>query len=81
MPRTIISLSDEDKAWLDRQAKEERVPMTEIVRRAVRDYRSGREGGDRLALEELLERTRDCWTGGDGLGYQKAVRDEWDPDR
>ena len=81
MPRTIISLSGEDKAWLDLRAKEERVSMTEIVRRAVREYRERSGSGDRLPLDDLLERTRGCWGHGDGLGFQNAARDEWEPRR
>ena len=79
MPRTIISLSVEDKAWIELQAREERVPITEIVRRAVREYRARSEGRARTPLTELLERTRGCWTHGDGLDYQNAVRDGWKP--
>ena len=81
MPRTIVSLSDEDKMWLDRQAATERVPMTEIVRRAVREYRKRCSDGESSRLQELLGRTRGCWTHGDGLRYQNAVRDEWEQRR
>ncbi len=77
MPRTIISLSAEDKAWLDLRAKEERVPMTELVRRAVREYRQRFGDGAPRPLEELLERTRGGWKHGDGLRYQNTARDEW----
>ena len=35
MVRTVISLDPEDKAWLDRQAALERVPMTRLVQRAI----------------------------------------------
>ena len=45
MPRTIISLSDEDKSWLDRRSRAERVPMTELVRQAVREYRERYDAG------------------------------------
>ena len=78
MPRTIISLSDEDKVWLDRRSRAERVPMTEIVRRAVREYRERYDAGGSSRLKELLRRTCGCWTHGDGLRYQDAVRDEWE---
>ena len=78
MPRTIISLSDEDKVWLDRRSRAERVPMTELVRRAVREYRERYDTERPSRLQELLGRTRDCWTHGDGLRYQDAVRDEWE---
>ena len=78
MPRTIISLSDEDKVWLDRQARTERVPMTELVRRAVREYRERCHTGGPRRLQELLGWTSGCWTHGDGLRYQEAARDEWE---
>ena len=79
MPRTIISLSDEDKVWLDRRAQAERVPMTELVRRAVREYRVRYHASGPGRLQELLVQTSGCWTHGDGLGYQDAARDEWEP--
>lgn len=52
--------------------------MTEIVRRAVREYRERYDAGGPSRLKELLRRTRGCWTHGDGLRYQDAVRDEWE---
>ena len=78
MPRTIISLSDEDKSWLDRRSRAERVPMTELVRQAVREYRERYDAGGPGRLQELLGRTSGCWTHGDGLDYQDAARDEWE---
>ncbi len=38
MVGTVISLSLDDKAWLDRRAGDEGTAMTEIVRRSVRVY-------------------------------------------
>ena len=76
MPRTLIILSHEDKAWLDRQAQAERVPMTEIVRRAVRECRERYDAGGPSRLQEPPERTRGCWRHGDGLRYQDAAREE-----
>ena len=58
MPRTIISLPDEDKTWLVRQASSQQVPMTELVRRAVREYRQRHGNGRSRRLTELLDRTR-----------------------
>jgi hypothetical protein len=76
MPRTIISLSDAEKDWLTRLAESERVPMTEIVRRALALYR--RQSGERPSFDELLERSRGLWREGDGLSYQRRLRDEWE---
>ncbi|HKI06395.1 MAG TPA: ribbon-helix-helix domain-containing protein [Thermoanaerobaculia bacterium] len=79
MIRTLISLEDEDKKWLDRKAKEEGLTMTELVRVAVRRYREQCEASQAAeSLEQLLGRTAGIWREGDGLAYQRAVRDEWE---
>ena len=77
MPRTVVSLSHEDKSWLDLRAKTEGVSMTELVRRAVREYRARCDKGGSHQFLELLERTRGCWRQGDGMHYQDAQRDAW----
>lgn len=76
MIRTVISLDENDKAWLDRQAALLHLPMTEVVREAVRLLRSAREqsGQD---VDDLLSRTSGCWQQGDGLDWQRELRDEW----
>ena len=74
MVRTVVSLNPEDKAWLDRRAREERVPMTELVRRAIQRMRQEEEAP---RLSDLLERSRGTWKGGDALDYQRAVRAVW----
>lgn len=76
MVRTVVSLDPEDKAWLDRKARQEGVPMTEIVRQAVRQLRERSESAPRM--ERLLEKTRGMWKGDDGLAYQRRLRREWD---
>lgn len=75
MVRTVISLDPEDKAWLDRKAKREKVTMTELVRRAVRKMRE-----EEPSFEQLLEETAGTWQHGDGLEYQIKIREEWDRD-
>lgn len=79
MIRTLISLDDEDKQWLDRKAKEEGMTMAQLVRIAVRRYReqSDREASQ-PALEELLQQTSGLWKGGDGLEVQARLRGEWE---
>ena len=32
MPKTLVNLDESDKAWLDREARKRRIPMTELVR-------------------------------------------------
>jgi len=76
MERTVVSLSAEDKAWLDRTAKERGGAMTELVRRAVGLLRVRIEAED-PPFERLLQETRGAWRGEDGLTYQEQIRDEW----
>jgi hypothetical protein len=73
MTRTIISLDAQDKDWLDRRAAAEGVPMTQVVREAIRRLRQQED----LSFEELLGRTSGLWPKGDGLAYQRRVRKEW----
>lgn len=78
MVRTVISLDVQDKAWLDERARREGVPMTELIRRAVRLLRSLPEPEAEPTTEELLEQTRGVWRHADGLTYQGRLRDEWE---
>lgn len=76
MIRTVVSLPEETKAWLDRQAERQGVAMTELIRRAVALLRA-RVEAERPPLEKLLHETRGAWDGEEGLQYQDRVRDEW----
>ena len=77
MPRTLINLDPDDKAWLDREARRQHVPMTELVRRAVRRYRVCEESRHQPGLAEALAHTAGLWKQGDGLAWQQRLRDEW----
>lgn len=77
MPRTLINLDPDDKAWLDREARSRRVPMTELVRQAIRRYRIQEQSQGRIGLQSALERTAGLWRHGDGLAWQRRLRDEW----
>lgn len=80
MIRTLISLEDEEKRWLDRRAKEEGVTMTEIVRKAVKRYRQECEAQG-PSYRQLLEQTAGLLSGGeDGLAVQERLRSEWEDD-
>lgn len=76
MIRTIVSIDPKDKAWLDDEARREGVPMTAIVRRAIRTLREERRRPS-IELERLLARTRATWRQGDALAYQRRLRAEW----
>jgi hypothetical protein len=79
MIRTLISLDDEDKRWLDRKAKKEGMTMAQVVRIAVGQYREQCEReATQPSLEELLRRTSGIREGLDGLEAQRRLRDEWE---
>ena len=77
MVRTVISLDLEDKTWLDRQARRERVPMTRVVQRAIQRLRKESEANP-SRFERLLRETSGLREFGDGLAYQRKLRGEWD---
>ena len=73
MTRTIISLDEADKAWLDKRSVETGRPRAEIVREALRRLRAEEEA----AFDKALHRTRGLWKQGDGLQYQRRSRKQW----
>lgn len=75
MARTLMTLDDQAKAWLAKRARAERVSMSEIVRRAVDRLRAEYERTQ--ALTQGLQQTAGIWKHGDGLDWQKRLRDEW----
>ncbi len=46
MTRTIISIPEEEKKWLDRYGKRLKISAAEVVRKAVREYRRVNEPSD-----------------------------------
>jgi hypothetical protein len=78
MARTLINLDPKDKDWLDREAKARAVPMTELVRQAVRAFRTREENLGDTDLQSVIRETAGIWTVGDALDYQCRMRDEWD---
>jgi hypothetical protein len=77
MIRTIVSLDPEDKAWLDRKARQERTPMTRLVQRAIKQLRSKSESNP-TGFDRLLRETSGLKKFGDGLAVQRKLRGEWD---
>jgi hypothetical protein len=75
MVRTIVSLKEQDKRWLDKKAKSQNVPMTELIREAVSLLRE--KDSKRAAFEKALKRSAGIWTEGDGLAWQEKLRSEW----
>ncbi len=77
MIRTVISLDPEDKKWLEERARAEHVSMAELIRRAIAHYRD-HTPPDAATLSRLLEETAGIWKEGDGLAYQRRIREEWE---
>lgn len=73
MTRTIISLEEPDKQWLDTKASQLGLPTTELVRRFVIRMRLEEE----VTYARLLDDTKGIWREGDGLEYQNRLREEW----
>jgi hypothetical protein len=69
----LISLEENDRRWLEQRSQETGVPMSEVVRRAIRQ---AQENG-RKPIKELLSSTQGLWSKGDGLRYQRRIRKEW----
>ncbi|MFH1489060.1 MAG: CopG family transcriptional regulator [Pseudomonadota bacterium] len=72
--RTIITLSEEDKLWLEGYSKASGISMAEAVRRAL--VRLKDQDG-RAAYQALVNQTKGIWKMGNGLAYQKKLRSEW----
>jgi hypothetical protein len=72
--RITVTIPEQDKLWLETYSRVRSISVAEAVRRGI----------DRLRKEEspetyrsLLENTRGLWKQGDGLEYQKRLREEW----
>lgn len=76
MVRTVVSLDERDKEWLDRKARELGVTMTTLVRQAIRDLRIRRGAGTSAepAFEEILRMTKGSWTKGDAATWVRKLR-------
>jgi len=74
MIRTVISLEEEEKEFLDRVAREEGVSMAAIIRRAVREHMRQLESRD---TDHLLDITFGMRNGDDALSHVNSLRDEW----
>lgn len=76
MVRTVVSLDERDKKWLDRKAREQGVTMTTLVRQAIRDLRMRRgvvKSGE-PAFDEILRMTKGTWRKGDAAAWVRRLR-------
>lgn len=76
MTRTILTLEETDKKWLDRYSREHKQSTAETIREAIRAFRQKeREGGYR----RVLDSTAGLLKGGpDAVEFVRRERKEWD---
>jgi len=72
--RTIITLSDKDKVWLESFSKAKGISMAEAIRQGIARLKQS-EGKNTYLM--LVEETGGIWKKGDGLAYQEKLRFEW----
>ena len=77
MIRTLISLPEEDKAWLENYSHAKHKSVAAVIRSAIKQYKVivGEEENDSLLAETSgLWKNRDE----DGLHYVSRLRGEWE---
>ncbi len=72
--RTIITLSEEDKRWLESYSSLHRVSMAEAIRKGIRKLKEAELFDN---YQTIVQNSKGIWKKGDGLDYQKAIRAEW----
>jgi hypothetical protein len=72
--RTIITLPEEDKQWLESYSRAHHISMAEAIRRGIRKLKDvEREGTYRMHVRN----SSGIWKSGDGLTYQEKIRSDW----
>lgn len=78
MIRTIVSLTEKEKAWLDKITAEEHVSMAAVIRQAINHYKDDLEKKRKPSFQQLLNQTKGiAKSKKDGLITQKKLRSEW----
>lgn len=72
--RTIITISENDKKWLESYSKTSGISMAEAIRQGINQLRQREE---KNIFQALIEETRGIWNKEDGLKYVEKLRSEW----
>jgi hypothetical protein len=72
--RTIITLSEEDKKWLQSYSKAHDISLAEAVRQGVQKLKIAEQ---QELYRSLVKNTKGIWKKGNGLEYQEIIRSEW----
>ena len=70
-----MSIQEIERA-IERLPNDERAAL--LARLARRHAAEGAAPDEADRRRRLAEAARPCWTGGDGLDYQRRIRAEWD---
>jgi 6-phosphogluconate dehydrogenase len=73
--RTIITLSEEDKQWLESYSRAHQVSLAEAIRQGIRRLK---DAEFEKTYQAIVQNTRGIWKEGDGFKYQRKSRSEWD---
>ena len=72
--RTIITISDDDKLWLESYSRAHNVSVAEAVRRGIFILKTS---AGKSTYQTLVKETKGVWKKSDGLKYQEIIRNEW----
>ena len=72
--RTIITLPEEDKEWLETYSHANQISMAAAIRRGIHKLK---ENEVQETYRAIVENTQGIWKQGDGLDYQRKMRSEW----
>jgi hypothetical protein len=76
--RTIITISDEDKLWVENYSRSCGISMAEAFRRGLSRLKAAESES---TYKRIVNQTRGIggkWAREDGLEYQEQIRKEWD---
>jgi hypothetical protein len=76
MIRTIISLTPDEKRWLEQRARLENVSAAALIRSLIDRHRQDLERAAGTG-DDLLGKTSGIWHQVEGLEYQRKIRAEW----
>jgi hypothetical protein len=72
--RTSITLSDEDKVWLESYSTVHQISVAEAIREGIRRLR---DTEFEATYQALVKKTEGIWKKGEGLKYQEKTRSDW----
>ena len=72
--RTIITLPEELKRWLQSYSRAHGISLAEAVRQGVQKLKVSEQ---QELYRPLVDSTKGIWEKGNGLEYQENMRSEW----